>query len=430
MMKVLHLTAHLGGGIGKALSGLAAQAHQSGADVRHTFVCFEQPEKMQFIDLIRQSDNAVIVNPSTEQLYNLIENTDILQLEWWNHPATLRALCSLPRCSARLIVWSHLSGLLNPIIPIELMRKAQRALLTSSCSLAAKEVASLTEELGDRLGVVSSSGGYAGLPLPSSNPIDETLKVGYFGSLNFAKLHPAYIDYLSAVTLPHFKVRVIGDLTNQEELNQQCIKSGRPDMLEFRGYVTNIASELTKINVLAYLLNPEHYGTTENALLEAMATGIVPVVLDNPAERRIIENGETGFIVHSPKEFSDVIAWLSNHPKERQRIGTNAAKSVRTQFTVERMEASLNAHYQAVVRLKKIDVMFKEIFGNDPADWFLSCQGNRTVFMEDGQINLDKGQAIPFGLIEKNKGTVFHFHRIFPENYKLAMWANNLAELH
>ena len=427
-MKVLHLTAHLGGGVGKALSGLIAQASASKSRVRHLIVCLEEPEKFQFIDLIRSYGNEVIVRPSMDRLEKLIRDSDIVQLEWWNHPATIKYLCSLSLPPIRLITWSHSSGLHNPIIPQRLILASHRFLFTSQCSYESKEVMSLPPELGDRLGVVSSSGWFSGLPEARAKA-NESIAVGYLGSLNFAKLHPRYVDYLAAVEIPGFRVRMIGDVTNQDVLNQQCDSLGKTGMLDFRGYSTDVASELATINVLAYLLNPEHYGTTENALLEAMAMGIVPIVLDNPAERQIVDDHNTGLIVRSPVEFAEAIQWLSNNPDERQRLGSQAAKSVRERFSVEKMEASLNSRYQEILSMEKREIVFSEIFGTDPAEWFLSCQGDRSVFAEDGNIHSGGGIPLSYGLFEQTKGSVFHFSEYFPDDLKLKLWAKNLKSL-
>lgn len=427
-MQVLHLTAHIGGGVGKALSGLVAQASVSGSEVRHLIVCLEQPEKSQFIDLIRSYGNEVIVHPSMNRLEKLIRDSDIVQLEWWNHPATIKHLCSLSIPPIRLLTWSHVSGLHNPIIPQRLILASHRFLFTSPCSFEGKEVKPLISELGDRLAVVSSSGGFSGLPEPSKE-VNKSISTGYFGSLNFAKLHPHYIDYLTAVEIPGFKVRIIGDLCNQDVLNQQCDSLGKAGMLEFRGYSTDIAYELASINVLAYLLNPEHYGTNENALLEAMAMGIVPIVLDNPAERQIVDDNITGLVVHSPAEFAEAIYRLSENPYDRLLLGTQAEKSVRERFSAEKMETSLNSHYQAILSMEKRKIVFSEIFGTDPAEWFLACQGNRNIFTDDGSINSSGCVSLGYGLFEKSKGTVFHFNDHFPNNLKLKLWAKNLEML-
>ena len=427
-MQVLHLTAHIGGGVGKALSGLIAQVSISGSGVKHLIVSLEEPEKSQFVDLVRGYGCKVIVRPNMDSLDKLIRDSDIVQLEWWNHPATIKYLCSLSIPPIWLLTWCHTSGLHNPIIPKQLILASHIFLFTSRCSFEANEVKSLVPELGDRLGVVSSSGGFSGLPevRPEAN---ENISVGYVGSMNFAKLHPHYVNYLAAVELPGFKVKMIGDLINVDVLNKQCDSLGKAGILEFRGYSTDIASELASINVLAYLLNPEHYGTNENALLEAMAMGIVPIVLNNPAELQIVDDHNTGLIVSSPAEFAEAIQWLSNNPDDRQRLGSQAAKSVRERFSAEKMEASLNEHYQAILSMEKRKIVFPEIFGADPAEWFLSCQGDKSIFAEDGSIHLDDNTSLSYGLFEKSKGTVFHFSEYFPDDLKLKLWAKNLKLL-
>jgi L-malate glycosyltransferase len=422
MIRVLHLTAHLGGGVGKALSGLVVQAASSCAGVRHTIVTLEEQEKPQFFELAR-SQCEVVVSPSRERLFKLIEATDIVQLEWWNHPATMKALCSGPLPPMRLLVWSHVSGLFNPIIPRRLIDAAHRVLFTSPCSYEARNVADLAGEERDKTGVVSSSGGFAGLPPPQEGC--DRLVAGYIGSLNFAKLHPRFVHFLAAARIPGFRVRMIGDVTNREMLEEQCVMAGRPGMLEFRGYAGDVASELTSINVLAYLLNPLHYGTTENALLEAMAMGIVPIVLNNPAERCIVDDQETGIIVNTPDEFAFALQWLSENPQQRRTMGGKAAATVRERFSVEKMEASLNSQYNALSMAEKRPISFADIFGADPADWFLSCQGYPDIFT-DSRVHFDRDDFLSYGMLETSKGTVFHFQKHFPDNLRLDQWSQKL----
>ncbi len=427
MIKVLHLTAHLGGGVGKALSGLAMQAASSGSDVRHTIVTFEQQEKSQFAELVEQSGSELIVCPPTERLHVLIGESDVVQLEWWNHPATMAALCGAPLPPMRLLVWSHVSGLFNPIIPEGLLLAAHKFLFTSACSFQAKEVRGLPSEVAQRIGVVSSCAGFQGFPSPTLADADATV-AGYLGSLNFAKLHPDYVDFLAEVKIPGFSVRLIGDLANKETLERQCAQRGNPGLLEFRGYTSDVASELASLNVLAYLLNPQHYGTTENALLEAMSMGVVPVVLDNPAECLIVEHEKTGLVVGSKKEFAAAMHRLAKNPGERRAMGLRAAESVRRKFSAAGMEASLNAHYRECISLEKRAFSFTDIFGAAPSDWFLSCQGSPRLFSLPGTTG-EPGRYSKFGLFEQTKGTVFHFRKYFPDDERLNQWSKKLLSL-
>jgi len=424
VIKVLHLAAHAGGGVGKALSGLAVGSAAVCHDISHSFVFFERQEKPHFVEMIAGCGCGVSIAPRPAELKQLIEGADIVQLEFWNHPLTLQALCSRDLPAMRLLVWCHSSGLYNPAIPTTLFSAAERFLFTSSCSYESESVRKLSPEVCERLGVVSSSGGFDGLPLPAES--SGRLALGYLGSLNFAKLHPQYVDYLAAVDEPDLTVRLIGDLTNREILEEHAARIGRVGMFEFSGYTTDIAAELKTINVLAYLLNPEHYGTTENALLEAMAVGIVPIVLDNPAERRIIENHRTGLVVSTPGEFAEAVKWLSQNPLERHTIGQQAAATVRSRFAVGKMVSSLNGHYQQLVQLKKREICFTDIFGAEPADWFLSCQGNQDYFSKTIPAKPSIGSFSIHALFEESKGTVFHFLKYFPDDKRLNQWANML----
>ena len=423
-IKVLHITAHLGGGVGKALSGLAEQK-LSGSGINHTIACLELPEKHHFIDQISSGGCLVSVCPNHGQLSDLIDETDIVQLEWWNHPATISMLCNGTFPAMRLLLWCHISGLYNPIIPKRLIESAHKCIFTSPCSYEAPEVSCLRPIQGDRMAVVHSAGGFDGLTLPKRS-LDDSLVAGYLGSLNFAKLHPRYVDFLAAVNIPNFKVRMIGDIHNKEVLETQCDQAGKIGILDFQGYCSQISSELESINVLAYILNPEHYGTTENALLESMAMGIVPIVLDNPAERHLIEDNKTGLIVRNPGEFAAAINWLAEHPKDRQKIGRQAAKMVRMRFTARKMANSLATHYRTLMQLSKQAFTFTDVFGNSPADWFLSCQRNPSLFIGARNLHLNYDYFSIHGLLEQTKGTVFHFSKYFPENMELNQWASTL----
>jgi hypothetical protein len=153
-LEVVHLAAHLGGGVGKALSGLVSGAGSSASRVRHRVLCLERPEKTQFAAAIERRCE-VIVAPDRRRLLEAVAAADVVQLEWWHHPATMAALCEgtgLP--PMRLLLWCHVSGLHTPIFPPRLLESAHACLFTSPCSLVAPEVKSLAPEHRRRAGVV------------------------------------------------------------------------------------------------------------------------------------------------------------------------------------------------------------------------------------------------------------------------------------
>jgi len=426
-IRVLHITAHLGGGIGKVLSRLVEESARSQDGVRHTIATLEALEKSQFADHIQAHGGNLYISPTMDELNGLAACADIVQLEWWHHPAMAAWICSGNLPPMRLIVWSHVSGLHPPQILPNFVRAPHRFLFTSPCSLEHPALSQLEHDAKQRTATVFSSGGFDDLPKPPRHSENKPLRIGYVGTLNFAKLHPQLMDYLAAVDLPGFQLSMIGDPTTGNELWAQAQARGMADRLELRGYCTNIAENLAGFDVFAYLLNPLHYGTTENALLEAMAMGVVPIALDNPAERQLIRNGETGLLIDSPKSFADALSFLTNHPDQRQRLAMNAATEIRHRFSVTNTCNTLNLHFAAVIGEEKRSFDFRSIFGNRPADWFRSCQGEQiwrfTDMLTDTPSNTHVG---PHYLYEMTKGSAFHYHSTFPEDPRLAAWVKNL----
>lgn len=424
-MKLLHVTAHLGGGVGKVLSRLVEASARQGDGIQHTIACLEAPERDQFVGHALAHGATLLICPTADELARRIAGADIVQLEWWHHPVVAGWLGRGPLPPMRLVVWSHVSGLHVPLPPTAFVTAPHRFLFTSPCGLDRPEFAALTAAQRQRLDAVFSSGGFDDLPPPPERPDDAPLRVGYFGTLNFAKLHPEILDYLAAVDLPGFKLILIGDPAHGQSLVAEAERRGLGGRLELRGYRTDVAAELAQLDVLAYLLNPLHYGTTENALLEAMAMGVVPIVLDNPAERHLVRHGETGLMVSSPADFATALRRLATLPAERRALATAASHEIRRRFDVAHTAARLRGHYQAVLAEAPRSIDLRPALGPTPSDWFLACQGSEARrFLPDGSVDLSG--TPPHFLFEPSKGSARHFHRAFPDDPRLAGWARAL----
>lgn len=425
-LHLLHITAHLGGGVGKVLSRLVEHSARHGDGVRHTIVCLEAPEKPAFADHARNHGGTLYIGCDTAQLAELIEASDIVQVEWWHHPILAGWLCGGALPAMRLVVWSHVSGLSVPELFPAFVAAPQRFLFTSPCSGLHPALVALDGPALQRVDAVFSSSGFDDLTEPPACTGEWALRVGYVGTLNFAKLHPGLLDFVAAVDLPDFRLALVGDPTTGSELLEEAQRRHLTGRLDIRGYRADVAAELAGFDAFAYILNPRHYGTTENALLEAMAMGVVPVVLDNPAERFLVRHGETGVVVDSPRAFADAIVDLARRPEWRARLARAASLDVRTRFAVGGTAERLNAHYRALMGEEKRTWDFRGVFGAAPADWFLACQGQEAWrFRDDGCVDLN-GHP-PHSLFERSKGSALHYHRYFPDDPKLKGWAADLS---
>ena len=342
----------------------------------------------------------------------LIKSADIIQLEWWNHPAIFQFLCTHNFPKIRLLVWCHVSGLYTPIIPIKLISSSSRFLFTSACSYKSDDIISLNETDKLKLGVVSSGTGFT----PEKPKVFKSkvqLNYGYMGSLNTSKLHPRFIDYLSGVSISNFKVGIWGDDFYKDDMVFQCEEVGNPNLIKFNGYTTSPASTLLSLDIFIYLLNPNHYGTAENVLLEAMSLGVIPIVLNNPAEIEIVKNRETGLIVSSKNEFVEAINWLENNPDERKRISINASKIVAEKYTLETMFQSMKSFYDQNMSLPKSTVNFNNVLGSEPYEWYMACQKYIDIELDNSNKNAKNSEN------EETKGSLRHYLDYFPYDSRL-----------
>ena len=416
-MKLLHVTAHLGGGVGRALSRLADYRQRSGAAIDATFACLETPQDRRFADAIIETGASVVFAPDLDQLRRLIAENDIVQLEWWHHPLMARTLLDLGEVAARFVVWSHVSGLHYPAFPDAFLSAPHAFLFTTPASARFAHEHSETT-----FAVVNSSGGFDDLP-DIARDAAAPARFGYLGAFNPAKIHPRFLDFARAVDLPGFVMDMYGDASVNPELS-----SADEPRIRLHGFVAKPAAIFPKLDVLAYLLNPSHYGTTENALLEAMASGIVPVVMDNPVEAGIVDHMETGIVVRDAAEFAQAVRLLAEDASLRLRLSRTAAERTRQTYSIETTARQLEDIYRAVLPRAAKRVNFAEVFGAAPQDIFTSCLGSYArLFTSPAAAGRDGRMAQDF-IYEESKSSVSQFRKYFGEDDWLDLWADIVAE--
>lgn len=428
MISVLHITPHLGGGVGKAVSGLIAGSLRLGLNTRHSVVTLEALEKNNHTSTLKSLHCPVFENISRQEIFKLVEQADIVQIEFWNHPLIPELLVSSEFPASRVVFWCHISGLFTPVIPTSLINYCSKFILTSNCSKISEEIQSLNAAYMHKVETISSGGGLEKLHYEPKELDKTNLKFGYIGSLNFSKLHPDYIQYLSRVSVDNFKVDLYGDVNNQLKLENQLNKLKMPNLLRFNGYVADVQSILKELDVLIYLLNPHHYGTAENALIEAMAMGVIPIVLANPAELDIVEDGVNGIVITSPEDLNSVIKNLIADQSQRIKLSVAAVKSVRDRFSFEASAIKFDKIYRNTeLEVKKV-YNFLQVFEDKPSSWFLAFQKNKSLFNKKSKPSTENRFA-RYIWLEKSKGSVVHFNKYFKNDELLNEWSQYIENL-
>jgi Glycosyl transferases group 1 len=401
-MRILHITPHLGGGVGKAHAAISAVLPKV---VDQTFLLLESPRDRSYLDMIEAAGARVLVAENLGQAAQLARAADIVQFEFWNHPRLFECLarCDLP--AMRSVFWSHISGLFKPIIQPDLMEAAGRFVFTTEASLSMPSVAALPEAARRRTAVISSGFGFSDAPR-RTGPRDRKPAIAYLGTVDFVKMHPGFFDIIDQLAGRDICVSVWGDVDPSGEVALRAQAMRYPKRIRFRGQTAEPALALSEADVFFYPLQADHYGTAENALIEAMSLGLTAIVLNNPAEMAIIRDGETGFVAHSIEECASLLQMSLLLPELRERIGRNAIRHVAENRTPVASAREFMILWLGLLSEPARRCNFRDIIGETPADWFLATQClPGTAWTSPGPGLMDR--------YKPSKGTLAHFASAF-----------------
>ena len=324
-MKVLHLAVHLGGEIGKAHAALAPHLP---ADVRQRFVLLQEPIDNRHVDTIMRHGGEIIVGADTPIIRRLIVDADVVQFEYWGHPALdeLIAQIDLPQAS---VCWVHISGFSKPSLPLPLLHAVERVALTSPISRPL-----LPAQLLHKTSVINSGFGFNNAPQRIHR---EKPSIAYLGTVDFKKLHREIIDVVDALDDGMAPVSLWGHISPEVATCAAAMR--HPERIELRGHTLDPVSALAEADIFLYPLRRNHYGSAENALVEAMSMGLVPVVLDNPVETKIVAHGKSGFVAHTIDECVSYLRQLALAPSLREEMGASAAREAQTKSPARSADA-------------------------------------------------------------------------------------------
>jgi glycosyltransferase involved in cell wall biosynthesis len=165
--------------------------------------------------------------------------------------------------------------------------------------------------------------------------------IAYLGTVGFRKLHRGIFDAVDSlddgVAADLAPISLWGHISPEVAACAAAMR--HPERIELLGHTLDPVSALAEADIFFYPLRPDHYGTAENALVEAMSMGLVPVVLDNPAEAKIVTHGKSGFVAHSIDECVSYIRRLVQAPSLRDEMGASAACEIQTKSPARSADA-------------------------------------------------------------------------------------------
>lgn len=420
MVNILHLTVHMGGGVGKAISGISVGSREK----YHTvIVLLEKPNDYFYVNFARERGVSVYVMPECNRLEKLISMSDIVIINWWGHPLMIRLLQNFTKKPCRCIIWNHVNGCTYPYLPAEFLLQFSGIMFTTPYSYSNNMWSEYECECIARLSdVVYGMGNFTPSEIKAkSNYLHgEKFVIGYLGTIDYAKINRNFLDYYEEVikSIPNIKICMLGHVS--DEIQREIKACNLADYFELPGHVDDIEEYIYQFDVFAYLLTPENYATTENALLEAMAYGIPIVVLDNELEKHIIKNNVNGYVVSDVNEFRERIAFLHD-VQNAERIGCSAREFVIKEYSADKNVARYDAICQSVLSENKKIYTFADILGNDGYEAFayfsqtagsiiaeMACNNSSDVFEKINPI-----------FYSANKGSLYQYFRYYQNDERL-----------
>ncbi|MCJ2163218.1 MULTISPECIES: FkbM family methyltransferase [unclassified Pseudodesulfovibrio] len=428
MPTILHITTHLGGGVGQVVTNIVGSSGAS--SFIHEVVCLDRLSAHSRDLCARRAITAHSEVPY-DRILRKAEQADIIQVEWWNHPLLNKFLYSVTLPPARTLFFSHVSGFHPPaVFTRDALDLADIFCLSTPYS---EDHPLIRAQQPEKVCTLFIAGGstkrVAGItPRPHTE-----FNVGYVGTVDFCKMHPEFLHMSAAVNIPGVRFVVCGEGAARPELENAAADLGLAGRFSFKGHVDDIAEVFRELDVFGYPLNARHYGTGEQALLEAMAAGVPPVAFANGCERTIIQDGETGLLVDSPQAYADAIEFLYSHPEERRRLGDNARRYTKTHFTLEKTVDRFHKLYAELLkrpkRLHEFDDAIRPPLPGHRI--FLRSLGDSAepfatnTLSEELDVLLETDLAIadsPEEMTTPTKGSVIHYATLFPEDPVLGFW--------
>jgi hypothetical protein len=268
-MKILHISPHFGGGIAPATIGIIESTNSV-----HTLFEIERTQDTASLEILESYGvKPLSIYSSTSDTEHEIVY-DLVIFHYWDSSIWPKLIDSRFTFLARqLVLLNHRSIQYNG---------AQARYIAEYFDICVQS-GYIEEELPS---------GWHLIPTCRSKTVKfredfpQSIRALYLGTLSFKKVSEDFFNLANQLSSLNIELDIYGNLIDQSFSKE--LEKNSNTMISYRGYIKDKALLQNKYTFLLYPLRPDHYGTTENSLLENMLEGIIPLVKNNLAERAIL----------------------------------------------------------------------------------------------------------------------------------------------
>ncbi|WP_409199273.1 glycosyltransferase family 4 protein [Methanospirillum lacunae] len=425
----------MGGGVGRVLRNFIGSSHEQ-EDFFHQLICLDYANN-DTKEWSKKFGIELFENGITDYqlLESKIKETDIVHIHFWNHPLLYRFLSIDSFPQFRAVIWSHVNGHHPPnIFTDQVLLYPDFFVISTEYSLSSDAIKRQTVEWREKnLKLVFETAGYE--HVEGVHHLDHSFfNIGYIGTVSYSKMHRDFLEICYSIQIPDKKFIVCGG-DDHNHLQKEADDKGYLNIFDFTGPLKNIKPILSKLDVFGYPLCKENYGTGEQVLIEAMACGVVPVVLDNGPERFIVEQYKSGIVASTIEEYQKAIEFLYYNPNIRQKMAEYAIDQVIHKMSIKKTRNRWHKIYRELLKIPQKNHVLKDS-NNNPINhpnmgcklFLLSLGETKISHLYSNLLSLPNNRDIhTLGITESmspifcspSKGSVFHYFSFFPDDMQL-----------
>jgi glycosyltransferase involved in cell wall biosynthesis len=379
-MRILHLTPHLGGGVGTVVRGYLDYCSINDIS-RHYVLSLDSlnDESKLFLNKVNIPWVDCAAN-NYDLIDSMVTEADIVLIHWWNQPLLQFLLMNHSLPASRVALWSHISGQPSPNNFNDfILHYPDQFVFTTPLSYFTPEIQRLDSLTRDKIMCIWSTAGVDRLDSywqnikKVSRLSNSHISVGYVGNLDYTKLNSGFLD--SAISIKGAdELVIVGPSTKKFQEDLSVIED--ISRLKITGFISEDEKFklMADFNIFGYPLARHHYGTCDQAIQEAMALGVPVVALNNPMESYMINHGRNGLIASNLEEYVSLIERLIADSKLRHDLGQNAREYALNEFSIKKMFLKWRSVFEDLeICTKTKKVSLSELLNIDlaPSDVFI-----------------------------------------------------------
>jgi L-malate glycosyltransferase len=441
-MKIVNITPHIGGGVGAVLDEYFRFSKK--VDFQNSLFCLDRCSQQSISSEGFEFEDGVFWGEKNN-LLKALSNCDVVLIHYWNHPLLTVFLSVFDLTQVKIVFWCHNSGLSEPhIIPNFVAELADSLVFSSRSSLEAPNIDELRSLSVGNVTVVPTVRDLKDFKnIALHRTILKSLpRLLYVGTVSKSKMHPDTARIFAAFSRQGLSVQVVGG-PDHEELSREVESLG--GRIHVFGPVVNVLDFFKDSDIFVYPLRSDHYGTGEQVILEALASGLPVVAFNNAAEMEILQRFRGSVLAASTDEFIDCALAMVESPKQIYRDGMKNSKMMScvykqnsmskqiSKVLIKTSKKKLRLKEQRLtneVELNLVSIYARSSFFNEKVHQLILAspdQGTDIILSAIRDRIIQPGQASKWQ--QGTKSTPAHYMRYFPDNEPLSNLVQCVREL-